>query len=504
MTDQDYTLTSPLLHPHADARPLLAVTVVWHPQRSRIGEQYIAPEADRGIELSRYAPLFWRPDGDGLPLDHAGISRHPLQLARDAADNVVLTLPASRMLVELNGHAIEQTARLDAQQVAQGQVLTLGRAIVLCLHWMNRLPAAHALPDMVGVGSAATAVREQIALVAPTDMPVLLLGETGTGKEIAARAIHALSRRAKTRLVTVNMAALNESLAMADLFGAAKGAYTGAQAERQGWFGEADGATIFLDEIGNAPASVQPMLLRVLEGGDYRPLGAARDRQATARLIAATDQQLDGTDFNQALLRRLEGFVITLPALRARREDIGVLIAHALEAQDWSGALPADFVTALACYDWPGNIRQLMHIVKRAVLQLQAGVGADLRRLIPAPSGGETPQPSASSGVAPPPSGQVRKKPSDLNDRDVLNAMICHAWTIQAAAQALDISRPSLYKLLERHAEIRPAHAIPVDELKHALAVCEGDVARCAAALKTPVEPLRRLVHQLRQQDGAS
>ncbi|RFP17535.1 sigma-54-dependent Fis family transcriptional regulator [Duganella sp. BJB488] len=499
MTDQDYTLTSPLLNPHADARPLMAVTIVWHPQQARIGEQYVAAEADSDIELSRYAPLFWRPDGDGLPLDHVGISRHPLRLARDAADNVVLTLPASRMLVELNGQPIEQPVRLDAKQIAQGQVLTLGRAIVLCVHWMNRLPAAHAMPGMVGVGSAAIAVREQIALVAPTDMPVLLLGETGTGKEIAARAIHALSRRRNTRLVTVNMAALNESLAMADLFGAAKGAYTGAQAERQGWFGEGDGATIFLDEIGNAPASVQPMLLRVLEGGDYRPLGAARDRQATARLIAATDQQLDGTDFNQALLRRLEGFVIALPALRTRREDIGVLIVHVLESQVWRGALPVDFVTSLACHDWPGNIRQLVHIVKRAALQLQADPNADLRRLIPAPSSvGTAPPPGAPS----PPSPPVRKKPSDLNDQDVLNAMMRHAWTIQAAAQALGISRPSLYKLLERHAEIRPAHAIPVDELKVALAACEGDLTRCAAMLKTPVEPLRRQVYQLRQQGG--
>ncbi|MFS2021638.1 sigma 54-interacting transcriptional regulator, partial [Massilia sp. CT11-108] len=141
---------------------------------------------------------------------------------------------------------------------------------------------------------------------------------------------------------------------------AARGAYTGAQ-ERRGLFAEADGGTLFLDEIGNAPASVQPMLLRVLEGGDYRPLGASQDRKTTARLIAATDQDLDAAAFNQALLRRLEGFALQLPPLRARREDIGVLIVHLLQAHGAQPVLPLELVVEIACYDWPGNIRQLGH-----------------------------------------------------------------------------------------------------------------------------------------------
>jgi two-component system nitrogen regulation response regulator GlnG len=352
------------------------------------------------------------------------------------------------------------------------------------------------------VGAAAIGLRDQIRMVAPTDIPVLLLGETGTGKEIAARAIHALGQRAQMRLVAVNMAALNESLAAAELFGAARGAYTGAQ-ERRGLFAEADGATLFLDEIGNAPPSVQPMLLRVLEGGDYRPLGASQDRKSTARLIAATDQDLDAAAFNQALLRRLEGFALQLPPLRERREDIGVLIVHLLQAHGAQPVLPVELVVEIACYDWPGNIRQLGHTLRRAALLVQHGGSPQLEQLVrltPAPSGSAARMMPAVD-AAPPPAAVAaeppRRKPSDLTDADVLDAMAGNDWNIQAAARALGISRPTMYKLLDAHGEIRWAERIPAAEIEQALAACDGDVARCAVLLKTPTESLRREVRRL-------
>jgi two-component system nitrogen regulation response regulator GlnG len=419
-------------------------------------------------------------------------------------DGVTLHLPATRMPVELNGRATAGQVRFDAAEVARGQVLMLGRAVVLCLHWMHCLPKHNPVPGLVGVGAAAIGLRDQIRMVAPTDIPVLLLGETGTGKEIAARAIHALGQRAQTRLVAVNMAALNESLAAAELFGAARGAYTGAQ-ERKGLFAEADGATLFLDEIGNAPPSVQPMLLRVLEGGDYRPLGASLDRKSTARLIAATDQDLDAAAFNQALLRRLEGFALQLPPLRERREDIGVLIVHLLQAHGAQPVLPVELVVEIACYDWPGNIRQLGHTLRRAALLVQHGGAPQLEQLVrltPAPSGSAARMMSSADVIVPatpaapePP----RRKPSELTDADVLDAMAGNVWNIQAAARALGISRPTMYKLLDAHGEIRWAERIPAAEIERALAACDGDVARCAVVLKTPTESLRREVRRLRE-----
>lgn len=492
MHDECRTLTSPLSSPAARGRALLGLTIVWHPDPARIGEQFVTGAQGRSaVELSRYAPLFCRPGGPPLPLGYAGVSREPLRVGRDALDNVSLQLPSSRMVVELNGKVISGSVHLDSAQVGAGQVLALGRSVLLCLHWMTALPKHNPAPGVTGVGSSAVTIRDQIRMVAPTDMPVLLLGESGTGKEIVARAIHAMSKRGDAKLVAVNMAAMNEALAPADLFGAVRGAYTGAQAERKGWFAEADGATLFLDEIGNAPASVQPMLLRVLEGGDYRPLGAAQDRRATARLIAATDQQLDTAGFNQALLRRLEGFSLALPPLRSRREDFGVLILDLLDDPKAAMRLSCGLVSELACFDWPGNIRQLARALQRAMLLLDADTVPQFGQLVREPTGTTGSVNGGGKCAAP---GRTRRRPAELSQNDILDAMVRHAWTIGHAAVALGVSRPTLYKMLDRHPDIRRAQHIPSAEIDRALAASDGDVARCAALLKTPAEPLRRLL----------
>lgn len=503
MTDSEFTLTSPLSALETPEGRLLALTIVWHPDAARIGEQYVGAGFSGCIELNRYAPLFGRPGAEGLPLGHGAISRERLLIVRDAAGDIAIQPPASRMVVELNGQVLSGPVRLCAADLEQGQILGLGRTLLLCLHWMHCLPRENTVPGLVGVGAAAIALRDQIRQAAPTNLAVLLLGETGTGKEIAARAIHALSPRAAAPLVTANMAALNESLAAADLFGAAKGAYTGAQAARQGLFAEAEDATLFLDEIGNTPASVQPMLLRVLEGGDYRPLGAAADRRSSARLIAATDQDLGSTGFNPALLRRLENFVIHLPPLRVRREDIGVLLVHLLALESGSdGArvdLPFGVVSALACHDWPGNIRQLSNVLRRVRLAILAGETLPLPQLLGDGAVRDSVRAAAQALVEKEASASPKRrgKPGELHEDDILAAMEENGWNILAAAQALAISRPTMYKLLESHSRIRRAELIPIEEIGQAFADSAGNIQRCASLLKTPSEALRRRVNLL-------
>ncbi|BBB58364.1 hypothetical protein UNDKW_0091 [Undibacterium sp. KW1] len=402
------------------------------------------------------------------------------------------------MVVEVNGVEINAAVALSREQVERGVILCLGRAIIICLHWMRCLPKHNPALGFIGVGSAAIVARDQIRQVAGTELPVLLLGETGTGKEIAARAIHAYSKRANAELVSVNMAALNEALAAADLFGAVKGAYTGAQNARKGLFAEAEGATLFLDEIGNTPASIQPMLLRVLESGDYRPLGAQQDQKSSARLIAATDQDLYSEGFNQALLRRLESFIIHLPPLRTRREDIGVLLLHLLSnsklPNEIGTSLPVALVSEFANYDWPGNIRQLSHVLRRTLLALQLGEVPQLASLVKtthhAPS--SVTQASISTDSKFPQPASPRKKLAELSDEDVLRAMENNDWYIQGAAQELGVSRPSMYKLLDNHSQIRRAEQIPTEEIRQSLETSAGDVEACAALLKTPSEALRR------------
>jgi transcriptional regulator with GAF, ATPase, and Fis domain len=485
--DNECTLTSALPTAPAGKQRLLALTVLWHLEPTRIGEQYVAGPGAAELALDRYAPAFCHPAGAALPLGERSIARSPLLLRLDAGGGLSVIPPDSRMAVGVDGVALAAPTAFDATRLDAGLVLALGGAVLLCVHWTDGLPRAERHGALVGVSSAMRRVRELVRQVAPTDLPVLLLGESGTGKELAARAVHAASRHCEGPMVAVNMATLGEDLAAADLFGAAKGAYTGAERARGGYFAEAAGGTLFLDEIGSAPAAVQPMLLRVLESGDYRPLGAARSEQSRARLVAATDQDLGGSAFNQPLLRRLEGFVIELPPLRRRREDIGLLIAHVVA--DWNAAsgtaltLPVPLVEAMCCQPWPGNVRQLRNVVVRALLDLQVGATPQLAALMPV----------AESAPAPAVAGAPARANLAALDHDaVLAAMNGSGWQIRAAAQALGISRPSMYKLLAAHPLVREAAAIPLEELRAALHVHQGDLAGCAKALKTPSEALRR------------
>jgi DNA-binding NtrC family response regulator len=402
--------------------------------------------------------------------------------------------------VELDGGEIHGSHQLSPEQISNGVIIGLGRAVLLCLHWLTALPKNNAIDGLIGVGSSTQKARDLIRQVAATDATVLLLGETGTGKEVVAQAIHSLSLRKHKPLVSVNMAALNDDLATADLFGATKGAYTGAQTARNGFFQEAEEATLFLDEVGNAPASVQPMLLRVLETGDYRPLGATKDLTTTTRIIAATDQDLYGGGFNPALLRRLESFVINLPPLRNRREDLGVLIVHLMQSPSLANIanknLSFTLLTQFATYDWPGNIRQLRHILKRVLLGMANNETPAFSSLIDLPPQRITYSAEPTNAYSPPtPSStekQTRKKLNELSEADVLTALEENEWNIQSAAQALEISRPSMYKLMETNAKIRRVEKIPAEEIRQAWLKANHDIEVCASQLKTPAEALRR------------
>ncbi len=498
MTDDDLTLTSPITRVLQEDNPLPCLTIIWHPDWERIGDQAII--AGQNLHLSRYQPTFCKAEQNGLPLGHAGISRSPVELFVSTDGGVTINVPTSRMSVELDGREIHGSHQLSPEQISTGTIIGLGRAVLLCLHWLTALPQSNAIDGLIGVSSSIQKIRDLIRQVAPTDSAILLLGETGTGKEVVAQAIHSLSLHKQKPLVSVNMAALNEDLAAADLFGAAKGAYTGAQTARNGFFQEAEGTTLFLDEVGNAPANVQPMLLRVLETGDYRPLGSTKDLTTSARIIAATDQDLYGGGFNPALLRRLESFVINLPPLRNRREDLGVLIIHLMQSPSLENIadknLSFTLLTQLATYDWPGNVRQLRHFLKRVLLGMANHTPITFASLVDTPPQRITysaePTHSYTPTTASPTEKQTRKKLTELSEDDVLIALDQNEWNIQSAAQALGISRPSMYKLIEANSKVRRVEIIPYDEIQQAWKTANNDIEACASLLKTPAEALRR------------
>ena len=228
--------------------------------------------------------------------------------------------------------------------------------------------------DMVGDSAPMRAVYERIRKVAPSDATVLICGETGTGKELAARAIHQNSPRARRPFVAVNCAVLTEPLLESELFGHERGAFTGAIASKKGKFEVADGGTIFLDEIGELAPALQAKFLRVLQLHEFERVGGTRPMKTDVRVIAATNQDLQAAvaagRFRQDLWYRLNVVSVTMPPLRARRPDITMLAEYfaAKYARGRSVQFSSDAIEALRAYDWPGNVRELENAIERAVV----------------------------------------------------------------------------------------------------------------------------------------
>jgi DNA-binding NtrC family response regulator len=265
-----------------------------------------------------------------------------------------------RTQVELH-RALQRAARLEAE---------------------NRLLRAEGRPDFIATAPAMQSVMDTISRVGPSDANVLITGEHGTGKEVVAQTLHALSERASRPLVAVNTGAIPDGVFESELFGHVKGAFTDARTDRIGRFELADGGTIFLDEIGNVPLRQQAKLLRVLESGEIERVGSSRPRKVNVRVLSATNTDLTAAcaagQFREDLLFRLNTVEIHVPALRERREDIPVLAAHFLGRYTARYRRPVQSfdpaaLLALKQYAWPGNVRELEHTIERAVLMCRTG-----------------------------------------------------------------------------------------------------------------------------------
>jgi transcriptional regulator with GAF, ATPase, and Fis domain len=239
---------------------------------------------------------------------------------------------------------------------------------------------------IVGKSPALEVVLEQVERVARTDSTVLIQGETGTGKELIAQAIHNVSPRYGRPYVKLNCAAIPFDLLESELFGHERGAFTGAIAQKVGRFELADKGTLFLDEVGDIPLALQPKLLRVLQEQEFERLGSGRTHRVDVRLVAAThrnlEQMVQRNEFRSDLYYRLNVFPITLPPLRARIEDIALLVSHFVEVFSRRMAkqisnIPQETLDAFTSYSWPGNVRELQNLIERAVIRSDNGVLAN-------------------------------------------------------------------------------------------------------------------------------
>ena len=244
----------------------------------------------------------------------------------------------------------------------------------------SEISSEHRFEGIVGKSTVLRKVLDQVAIVAPTGSTVLLHGETGTGKELLARAIHNLSPRRQRTFVRLNCAAIPSGLVESELFGHEKGAFTGALIQKRGRFELADGGTLFLDEIGDITLDLQPKLLRALQEREFERLGSARTFRVDIRLIAATHRNLQdmirNNQFREDLFYRLNVFPIEIPPLRQRREDIPLLVhyfvlRHSREMQKHIKSVPKQVMEALVNADWPGNIRELENFIQRCVIFTQ-------------------------------------------------------------------------------------------------------------------------------------
>ncbi len=314
---------------------------------------------------------------------------------------------------------------------------------------LGRLQLRDVSPSVIGEDAGLRGVMEQVTTVAPTDAPVLILGETGSGKEVVARAIHERSRRRDGPVLRVNCGAIPAELVDSELFGHERGAFTGAASTRVGWFERADGGTLFLDEIGELPPAAQVRLLRVLQDGVYERVGGQRPLTADVRVVAATHRDLPqmvrAGQFREDLWYRIAVFTVRLPPLRERKGDIPALvnyIATTVGHRYGSGPLQPslDDLELLARYDWPGNVRELGAVIERAAV-LGEGKRLEVARALGAVDGTTAP-----SAVPVPPSRAIQ--PLD----EVNRAAITHALQVtrgridgpRGAARALGLHANTL------------------------------------------------------------
>lgn len=312
----------------------------------------------------------------------------------------------------------------------------------------NRILRAESRPTFLAKSPAMAPVMELIGQIGPSDANVLITGEHGTGKEVVARTLHALSARSTKPMVTVNAGGLSEGVFESELFGHVKGAFTDARADRVGRFELADTSTLFLDEIANVPLNLQAKLLRVLETGDLERVGSSTTRRVNVRVLAATNADVNAEAaagrFRQDLLFRLNTIEIHIPPLRDRREDVDLLAHHFLHgyAQRYRkniSGFDSAAIKAMHEHAWPGNVRELDHAVERGVL-LSPGPSvraADLGLRAQAAGGG---------------AAKLEEMSLDEVERYLIQRTLArHEGNVSQAAKALGLSRSAMYRRLQKH-----------------------------------------------------
>lgn len=483
------------------------LTILFHPRLERIGAQYWwRAEPGTTLSLSRLNPLFvmrtmnsgpgsvrtpstfaeglspdkgWEPIG---ALDEPQISRSPLSLECHEA-GLTLRPESDRVVYSIAGRPGGPEETLPLGLLRQGVTLMLGSQVTLFLRALSRMPEPETY-GLMGVSSAIDQVRHELGRLARLHLPVLITGESGSGKELVARAIHSASTRSQRKMVTVNMSAMPASVAVAQLFGYGKGAFTGAGDARPGLMVEAAGGTLFLDEIGETPLELQPMLLRAIELREIQPLGLP-PQSVDVRFLFATDANLQKLVaqgmFRAALHFRLMSTVLHVPPLRERVEDIPLLFLSFLrEALTELGSIERLFpgqkepstwlrrpdILQLMRHPWMGNVRELKNVAWQLAIRYHEEPVANLAQELAARVHSQVHSVRNDVGIAT--SRQAPAEPlrlAGVTSEQVRAVLQSHDWQVGQAATELGISRSALYTWMEQLG-IRHAGTLTREEIE--------------------------------------
>ncbi len=496
------------------------LTILAHPDPGRIGQRtpLFAAGADTRA-LSRLEPEFETEAGAPRgPLDSPFLSRKPAWFSRAGRGAVRLSPEDAGNPIQVDGQPLGAPRRFTAAELQRGVVISLAGQVALLLHTRTSGPSAGDDLGLVGASQALETLRAAVVKHARQDTPVLIRGESGVGKELVARALHTSSRRAAGPLVCINLAAIPASTAASELFGHAAGAFTGARGAHRGYFEKASGGSLLLDEIGAIGPELQAMLLRVLESGEIQPVGDGLPHKVDVRVLAATDEDLEDAmvagRFRSPLYHRLTAGELEVPPLRQRPDDVARLLVHALRAELADAGLPArlaaapegaspwlptELMTALVHHPWPGNVRQLINTARRMVRDFADAEQVDTDAILADLA--EDPPPAAPADVQradrPAEKPAKRQAPAEIDEDRLLQVLRANRFAIKPTAEALGISRTSLYALMERSPKIRKAKDIPADELEACLADCDGDLDRMVERLEVSPQALKLRLKEL-------
>lgn len=401
-----------------------------------------------------------------VPIDENAVSRKHAIIAVDGDGVFVL-----RDLGSANGTFLNDRRLIAPTRLSGGDIVRIGSTSITFVDTSGRshspadeaggqttsLKASDTARVMIGRSAAMTEVFSLIEKASASKIPVLVEGETGTGKELVARALHEASPLSRAPFLAVNCAAVSESLLESELFGHKRGAFTGATEDRRGLFEVASAGTVFLDEIGEMPIGMQAKLLRVLQEGEVTRVGESQPRKVDFRLVSATNRDLlaeaDSDRFRRDLYYRIAAFPIRIPPLRERREDIAdvttMLLAAAMRRQGKrTGALSPDAMAALKRFDWPGNVRELQNEIERAVTMVGAGEPIEVSHLSAKLTGaGPSPAEAASSAAD---SGELRARTAAFERTEVEAALERQGGNKTRAAKELGITYQGLLKKMKR------------------------------------------------------